>query len=104
MKLYVSGPMTGIENHNFPAFNAAADRLRDRGFEVVNPADKGIIEGWTWEDYLRWDLREVCLCDGLAMLPGWMGSRGANLEVHVAKALSMPVLPYQAWGVERAVP
>jgi len=27
-RIYLSGPMTGIADYNFPAFNAAAARLR----------------------------------------------------------------------------
>lgn len=44
--IYIAGPMTGIPQHNFPAFDAATKRFRERGFGVVNPAemdrDKGI--------------------------------------------------------------
>jgi len=36
---YISGPMTGLPEHNFPAFNAAAAYYRERGFEVINPAE-----------------------------------------------------------------
>ena len=37
-RIYISGPMTGMPEHNFPAFHAAADRLRKAGWSVVNPA------------------------------------------------------------------
>ena len=30
-------------------------------------------------------------CDGVATLPGWKKSRGAKLEVYIAKALKWPV-------------
>lgn len=44
-RVYLAGPMTGIADYNFPAFNAAAARLRAVGFDVVNPADHGVVEG-----------------------------------------------------------
>jgi hypothetical protein len=44
-RLYLAGPMTGIEDFNYPAFNAMAERLRAAGYEVKNPADHGTIEG-----------------------------------------------------------
>ena len=38
-RIYLSGPMSGLPELNFPAFHAEAARLRALGFEVVNPAD-----------------------------------------------------------------
>ncbi len=92
MKVYISGPMTGIENYNFPAFNRAAAILAMHGYDVENPADKGVIDGWEWADYLRYDLRVLTLCDAIYRLPGWENSRGATLEVHVAVALGLTVI------------
>jgi hypothetical protein len=81
--------MTGYEDYNFPAFNEATERLEDEGWSVCNPAEKGIVPGWEWEDYLRYDLGELVECDAIYTLPGWEDSRGASLEVHVAKALGL---------------
>jgi Domain of unknown function (DUF4406) len=86
-RVYISGPMGGWENHNFPAFNEAADKLRNLGFEVENPADKGIVDGWVWTDYLRYDLAKLVECDALHLLPNWYRSPGSRLEVHVASQL-----------------
>lgn len=97
MKLYLSGPMTGVEGYNFPAFDAAAARLRLAGHVVLNPADRGVIPGWPWEEYLRRDLAEMLDCEGVATLPGWVDSRGAWLEVSVARALSMPIKAVEDW-------
>lgn len=96
-RLYCSGPMTGIADYNFPAFNAAADRLRAAGYEVENPAEKGIIDGWEWADYLRFDLVRLTECDGVAVLAGWPKSKGARLEVHVADELGMQVAGVDTW-------
>lgn len=100
MKLYVSGPMTGHPEHNFPAFRAAAAQLRAAGYAVLDPSDKGIIPGFEWEDYLRLDIKQMLDCDGVATLPGWIYSRGASLEVHVARALSMKAFPVEHWLAE----
>ncbi|MFD9893355.1 DUF4406 domain-containing protein [Amycolatopsis sp. NPDC059027] len=95
MKVYVSGPMTGLPGHNFPAFRAVAAELRAAGYTVEDPSEKGVIEGWTWEDYLRLDLKVLLDCTQVATLPGWTRSRGARLEVRTAKALGMPVRPWR---------
>lgn len=92
MKVYISGPMTGIEDYNFPAFHQAAERLQAAGYRVENPASKGVIDGWTWSDYLRHDLRQLLECDAICLLPGWRNSKGATLEHHVATGLGMAVV------------
>ena len=49
-------------------------------------------EAGTWELCLRADLREMCTCDAIALMPGWESSKGANLELHVAHRLGMEVI------------
>ena len=39
MRVYISGPMSGLPELNFPAFHAAAASLRAKGLDVVNPAE-----------------------------------------------------------------
>ena len=95
--LYVSGPMTGLPEHNFPAFHRAECLLSESGYRVENPAHKGILTGWTWADYLRHDLRRMLDCDGVAALPGHRMSRGARLELHVARELGMPIHTVRFW-------
>lgn len=96
MKLYVAGPMSGLPEYNYPAFHAAAARLRTAGYEVENPAENPAED--TWVDYMRASLRQVSVVDGVAVLDGWQLSRGATLEVHIAHALHLPVLPVAAWA------
>lgn len=89
MRVYISGPMTGYEDHNFPAFNRAADELYEQGYLPANPADTGVIEGYEWSDYMRFDIRLLTYCDAIYTLPGWERSRGALLEMQVATALGL---------------
>lgn len=37
-RLYVAGPMSGLPDHNYPAFREAATRLRDLGYQWVSEA------------------------------------------------------------------
>ncbi len=91
-RLYVSGPMTGMKDKNFPAFMKASIALRRRGYLIINPAELDIGEPeTTWEKCLQRDIRELMKCTGVATLPGWKKSRGAKLEVYIAKALGWPI-------------
>lgn len=91
MKTYISGPMTGYPDLNYPAFFAAEEAVRALGHETLNPARHPSQKSWA--DYLRLDLADVLAAEQVVVLPGWEASRGAALEVHVAHALGMPVVP-----------
>ncbi len=88
MRVYVSGPMTGLPGLNFPAFEAAATALRAKGYEVVSPHEDD-KPGLEWHEYLRADLALLVTCDAIASLPGWEQSKGARLEHHVADELGL---------------
>ena len=88
-RIYVAGPMTGLPDHNFPAFMAAAAKLRDQGHHVENPADGGLVDGWTWADYMRRCIGQLITCDTIALLPNWHTSRGAMIELRLAEDLGM---------------
>jgi len=97
-RIYVSGPMSGIKGFNFDAFFEAAERLRAKGHDVVNPAE--LDDGNTsmpWNHYLRRDLLLMLDCEAVALLPGWEGSMGARLERYVARRLWMPCKPLEDW-------
>ena len=96
-KLYIAGPMTSIDDYNFPAFNAAEAELRAAGYDVANPASIGVHEGWGWGDYMRPALKLMLDCDGVALLPGWEGSRGARIEFVLALGLTMHVDELAVW-------
>jgi hypothetical protein len=106
LKVYIAGPMSGYEEWNFPAFFKAEEELKLLGVDVINPAhnDGTDIEkalesarfgkrDWAW--YMRRDLAYVMECDTICVLEGWQKSKGASLEVKVARALGMPVLTLQ---------
>lgn len=91
---YIAGPMTGIEDYNYPAFNAAAEKLRAQGANVLNPAELGgpaEHPDWDWTDYMRAALALLLQADGIVLLDGWDTSRGARIEYNLAVNLQMPV-------------
>jgi len=95
--VYLSGPMTGLPDFNRPAFHAAAAALRAQGYVVINPAEVDLGPDATWADYMRVHLAEIARrVTQVFVLPGWESSRGAQLEVHVARSLGLPVVPAPA--------
>lgn len=102
MNFYLAGPMTGIPEYNFPAFIAAAAKLRDLGNVVFNPAEADLAEWGTIEEVLKKANYRDCLrkdlnyildkADAIAILPGWESSKGCAAELALAKALKLPIM------------
>lgn len=90
--VYISGPMSGLPDYNFAAFNAAAAMLRTSGFHVLNPADFGANPEVPWRRCLERDLVTMFHADVVVTLPGWEKSKGAVLETHVARELGISVM------------
>ena len=88
-RAYLSGPMSGIDNMNAPAFNLYARQLRNQGFKVFNPADD-ITNDWT--ESMKLDIRALTEADVVYVMPGWLKSKGATIECFIAQALSIPIL------------
>jgi hypothetical protein len=114
MRLYVSGPMTGLAGFNYRAFDTAAADLRARGIEVVSPAEMGAVglraaalashdgdaadlehAGHTRGALLADELRLIIdQADAVAVLPGWQRSGGALLETFAAVLHGKRVVHY----------
>lgn len=96
-RIYLAGPMSGLPDFNYPAFDAEAARLRGLGLMVENPAQNPKQD--TWQDYMRVAIRQMMKCTHVALLPGWEGSKGATIEHNLAIDLGITVKPiseYQA--------
>ncbi len=100
MRIYLAGPMSGLPLFNFPAFHAAAKRLRDKGYVVVSPAemaeetdgfDPATDEALPSRHYVKRDLPAMLDCDAVALLPGWEGSRFGRLEAIVAMECGLEI-------------
>lgn len=104
-KVYLSGPMSGVERADYVRRFREAERiLRWHGYGVINPCRVWACR-WPW----IYRAMEFCLghskayalilaydlillmtrADGIAMLPGWEQSRGAQIENYVARHFPM---------------
>lgn len=94
-RLYIAGPMTGKPDLNYPAFHAAAAQFRALGFEVENPATNPEPPCGTWTGWMRMAVRQLAICDGVVLLPGWHNSRGGRAEFRLAHDLLIPAEPIE---------
>lgn len=107
-KVYISGPISKIDDDNIPEFEKYSKKLRDLGFDAINPhdlfmpweirelkqkvKDRIITEEEMWAICMKRDIPAMLECDFVAVLEGWNKSKGANIEVTLAKDLFMPIV------------
>jgi hypothetical protein len=112
VNVYLGGPMRGIKDFNFPAFHAAAAKLRGERHIVFNPAErdeemhgKGVSNsptgdlqdiaktGFSLRDAMEADMVWICRHgDAIALLPGWENSKGATAERALGVALGLHIM------------
>ena len=96
MWLYLSGKITGNENYKND-FAAARAKLEQAGYDVCDPTTFELPEDAPWADAMKYDIREMLHCEGVALLPSWEESKGACIEARLAKDLGMMTKTVGAW-------
>lgn len=103
MKIYISGPITGLDHQTaFANFERAEKMLRDLGFDPVNPMKHSGLDAnggkdadgvaYSWEEYMKADIALLLGCDAIYLLNGWEASRGATLELNIAQPLKIKLI------------
>ena len=104
-RIYLSGQMSGLPRSEYRRKFREAERILHRhGYGVINPCNVWACRfPWIYR-VMEWVLGKrlayaVVLCydllllmtraDGIAMLPGWRASRGAQIENYVARHFPM---------------
>ena len=99
--IYIAGPMKGLPDFNYPAFNEAADRLFKQGWLTANPVCIGGKYGTAEElansptllaEAVSKELAILADCDAIYLLPGWEDSQGARKELQLALLLGLVVV------------
>jgi hypothetical protein len=115
MKFYLSGPMSGIENYNRPAFFELETVIKsvskkidpEHNHLVFNPARIPDADNKKYRQLMRECLWGLTYCSHFVQLPGWEHSSGALIEYTVAVILEMPIIKstdIQTWLVKNLNP
>lgn len=94
--VYICGPITGLPLNNFPAFQEAEDELTKMGIKCLNP--HSLVEfldtkHYEHDDYMRVCVSALAFCDRIVTISGWENSKGADMEVKIARIMNKEVVP-----------
>lgn len=104
IKVYVSGPMTGLTKEKYRenfirasqdavAFVKHMEHPKEVDVLVVDPSAKiGVVDGLTYADCLYIDVAFIQRCNYIYLMKGWEKSKGARFERHYAEIMGVPIL------------
>lgn len=84
---YLSGPMTGLPNYNYEAFERITHALRIDGYQVLSPHENPkhpehlYLEEDRWRWYMDLDRKLVEQSTAIILMQGWPYSSGARHEL-----------------------
>ena len=91
-RIYLSGPISGYDyNERRQHFSIIKQMLEKRGHIVFNPLENGLPRDSSTHEHMRADLRALCDCDIIVMLPKWAHSAGCAREFENAVSIGCKV-------------
>ena len=110
-KIYISAPMRGVDDQNYPLFEATVNTLVDLGCSTISPpliAEKLQLQAKRMNtvvgirDYFQADCHNLCLYAYAVVVVGNFyeisKSKGVRAEVELAKAIDIPVFKTMPWN------
>jgi hypothetical protein len=92
-KCYIAGAISGLSVPNYThRFNKAKDEVAALGYQAVSPIELPHQHSQSWQDYMKEDLAELLQCSAVYVLANWQTSRGARVEVYMAKLLGLKLI------------
>ena len=88
-KVYIAGPMTGIDDFNRPAFFEMEKILNGHDRIALNPAT--LPGGLRQSEYMDICFAMIRAADAVVFLDGWKDSEGAKAEYAYAKKIGLPL-------------
>ena len=100
-KVFISGPITGLEDTYRAPFPDAAQKVLDAGHIPINPAL--LPDGMTQRDYMTICASMLATADEILFLPGAEKSDGATAECALAVKMGIPQFTLDSW-LEKEAP
>lgn len=63
----------------------------------MRPYSFDLPEDISWNEAMKYDIREMLRCDGVVLLANWDDSKGACIEARLAADLGMATRPVSRW-------
>jgi hypothetical protein len=89
--VYVSAPITGMEDTAEERFSRAVNVVRQNGDVAINPWQENKSFS-RWGDAIVAGLRLLKKCDAILLCEGWQNSRGCKIEQQFAQGAGIEVL------------
>ena len=92
--IYIAGAITNDPDYK-EKFATAAAYFREKGYDVINPADTVLDEYAGYKDYIDHGLAQIMTADvvcSLAVKDGHIPSDGAGLECRYADTVGIPII------------
>lgn len=91
-KIYIAGKVTGrsliAATHQF---GTAEQKLKEAGYTPINPLKVVGTFNITWDLAMRKCITALMSADAVLMLHGYLDSKGACIEMELAKKLNIPI-------------
>lgn len=92
-KIFISGPIPGLDSRSTERFENIADVLTLFGFEVVSPHLKSVSPDMSQNVYLV-DVKLLLECDAIFVIKGWTDNDGSILECYIADSYNLRLFSY----------
>lgn len=89
-RIYLCGKISGMPWGSARAKFEAAEIMLSDSYEVVNPI-KICSPDWSWEECMIVDFSHLIRCDLIYVMDNWKQSKGARIELAVAKELGIEI-------------
>lgn len=90
--IYIAGKVTGeLPEPTTDKFKKKQIELEGKGFDVVNPIEVVNNVNENWHTAMEMCLQALESCDAIFMLPCYVDSKGAKVELKTAKEMGIQI-------------